>query len=116
MCVAVQLGDTTSFIISLKRLIGGKKNGWLDVLSGEPSSLEESAKWVGRSERALLFTGRLLCLSVTAAGPWDCARSGAAVSQASGSRSAGWHAARDSHPKPQEIPAICHPYKITFRI
>lgn len=45
-----------------------------------------------------------------------CARSGAAVSQASGSRSAGWHAARDSHPKPQEIPAICHPYKITFPI
>lgn len=32
------------------------------------------------------------------------------------SHSASWQVAWNSHPKPQEIPAICHPYKITFSI
>lgn len=98
VCVAILLGDTTSFIMLLKRLIGRKKNGWLDTLSRE-SSLDETAKWVGHSGHMLIFIGRQLRLLVTAAELRDCARSGAAVSQSSGSHSASWQAALKRSPK-----------------
>lgn len=94
--MAALLGDTTSFIISLKRLTGRKKNGWSDVLSGEPPPLDGGATWAGHSEHALAVIGRL---PVAAADFGDCARSGAAVSQSPGSHSASWRVALKRSPK-----------------
>ncbi len=95
----------------IKKAYGRKKNGWLDILViiiGWKCQIGGTF-WAYNHP-----IGRLLRLLAMADDLGDCAWSGAAVSQSSGSHSASWQDAWNFHPKPQEIPAICHPYKITF--
>lgn len=85
MCLGLLLGDTTSFIISLQGLKGGRKMDGSIFLSESHHRCQKVPKWEGVSEHQPVFIGGILQLPVTAAGLGDCVWSGAAVSQSSGS-------------------------------
>lgn len=85
MCLGLLLGDTTSFIISLQGLKGGRKRDGCTYFSERHHHCHKGPEWDGLSEHQLLFIGGILQLPMTAADLGDCVWSGAAVSQSSGS-------------------------------
>lgn len=110
MCLGLLLEDTTSFIISLQGLKGGGGVDGCTYFSESHHCCQKVPKWEGLWEHQLVFIGGIVQLWVTAADLGVvCVVRGSSPSEL-------WQPAWNSQLRPQEIPAIWRPYKVTIFI